>query len=716
MAIQSKPQNGVNSGAETELDLLQMISMLKRKWLFVVGATVLSVVMAGLISHFTPPTYETVANILVADQQNSFSGQMAFLGAGSSGSEQLENRLQVINSPLILNQASILLHEQGNAEAAENLRRRVNTSIVARTDVIRIAVQGATAEIAKLSADAIVEAYQTYSEKRAKEQAVRLVDFLDSQVSQTLIRVEETERAVRDFQQDVGIIYLSSEEAKVNQHMAGLESQLMNTEIRLEESRLRLAHIEGDLARTRQELPESTGVSSKQLLEELQKLLASLQATRVEYVSRGLFGTPEIRQLDARIDSMTSQIQGHLRDMVDEAGDSRGIFEVYQELTLADIQLRAEISSLQDRIGLIKQRITEYQQQLWTLSDHAFTYARLEREVIVSNRTYGMLIEELERARIAVERELGDLQVLRTPTLPATPISPRIPLNIAIGMVLGLFVGVGLVFTLEFLDNTIKNRSQLESLGLPLLGVIPKITKNKHQQDGESSLLEVGINAMDFLAAAYVRVEINLRFANLDAQPKVISITSAIPGEGKSTTSVNFSYILAQSGQRVLIIDGDLRKPVLHKTLGGRRSPGLSEIVSGQMELEDGIRAVSLNGVNFDVITAGTRPPSIPNLFHSQSFADLLAQTRETYDWIIVDLPPIHAGPESLEVSKLADGAIFVIETGKTPIPTVEEAKIQMDQTGVITLGAILNQYDEKLSGYDYYSSYYSSQDETLEE
>lgn len=709
MSSQEAPQasNRIANVVE-EIDLQQMIQILLRHLWIIIIVTILGGVGGMVLTAVTDPTYQTEAELLITSEGGGMA-QMSFLTGSAPSSDKLQNRVQVLRSPVVLGPASAKLAEWGFAEAAADLDKRLSVSIVQNTDVLRVTLSGGTPEEAQRAAEAVVQSYEQYSEDRAQQQMVRLLEFLTVQVERALEEVQQAEMAIRDFQQETGIIYLTSEEAKVNQHMASLESQLMTAEIRLQENRMRLEHTGRELEEARRELPQSTTMAAEQVVGELQKLLASLQSQRVDFVSRGLEGTPEIRQLDQRIASVTEQIQDHLAQVAQETGDPRGAFAVYQELVMEEIRLQAEILGYENQLTLLNDRIADYQEELWRLSDKAFEYARLERDVTVSNDTYAMLFQELEKTRIAVEREMADVQVIRPPVLPEYPVSPRRMLNLAIGLVLGMMLSVGGVFTKEFLDNSVKSRRQLERLGLPLLGTIPKV-KGVKKRPGR--LLMLGDDATDMVAAAYVRIESNLRLSSLDQQPQVIVSTSAIPGEGKSTTSLNFAVSLAASGQKVLLIDGDLRRPVLHRSLGEERSPGLTEIVSGQVDVEDAIRTVQSDRHTLDVITAGVRPPSVANTFRSQAFKSMIAELRQEYEWIVIDLPPVVVGAEAMEVAVQSDGALLVIEAGETSMQVLEEAMIQLEQASVPILGAVLNQYDPKAAGDAYdYESYYTDDD-----
>ena len=689
LAIKGAPQFEQDTFQGEKLDLLRVLEVLKRKWLWVLLAVAVAVASAGLVSFLTPPMYETTVQLLI-DEPSSLSSSMFFMPTDQS--DRLENRIQIIHSPLVLDRAVTLLTNAGYPEAGFDIDKRLTTRIVPRTDVIEIDVKASSAVFAMQGANAVAKAYQFFSEEGAKEQALRIQSFLVAQVEQARETVERAEMAVRDYQQSIGVIFLTSEEAKLNQFIINLELQKMTTEISLQEHSLRLNYIEERLAQARVDLPYQKSLATELVITELQQRLAMLEATRVEYLSRGLEGSPEIRAVENHITNMEVQIQAYLRQLTAQGTDTRNPLSTYGELINEQILLSAGIMGYQDRLNHIDETIGIYQQELWLLSEKAFEYAQLERDVSISNKAYAMLSDELVRSRISVEREVGDVHIIRWAVLPESPYKPRIPLNLAIALILGLFVGTGSVFVGEYLDNTIKERSQLEQLGLPLLGIIPKVKKNK--QDTGTTLLLEHSDATDPLAIAYIRVESNLRLASYEKKPQVILATSAVPSEGKSTTILNFAYILAHSGQKVLLLDADLRKPVVHKALHQLRKPGLSEVVAGQIDVQDAICPITIKDVSFDVITAGSRPPSIVNLLRSQEFKELLATLRQQYDWILIDLPPIQAGSEALEVSAVADGVLLVVAAGKTPAQLVQEAKYQLDQIDASILGVVLNLYD----------------------
>lgn len=691
----------VNNGdsSEMEIDLLSLLRLLwRRAWLIFLGIAV-GVGGAVALNYYTPPVYETSAELFISSNQSSIGSQIAIIGGGNS--DTMANRIQILRSPVVLEPAVTALLAKGYEESYESIRRKMSATAIRDTDVIELKITGGSPQKAKDIADAVVLAYQDYSEQRAQQQAVQIKNFLVGQVEQALIRVEEAELAIRDFQQETGIIFLSSEERKVNQHIADLESRLMNAQIQLAENQLRLDFVEREIQEISEQIGTVQATYSERMLDELLKILAGLQATRIDYLSRGLAGSPEIRQIDQRIEVMTESVEQHLAESVAEGS--------MRDLLLDRVTITATIRGYENQITLLTDRIADYQNELWTLSEKAFEHAKLERDVTVSNNTYAMLTEELERARIAVQREVADVQIIRQPSLPQNPISPREYLNIAIGMVLGLMLSVGGIFTREMLDNTVKSRQQLEKLGIPMLGVIPGI-KKWHKKTFKA-LQEWKKPSSQFIST-FVKLESSLRLSALEEDHQFLTITSCIPAEGKSTTAANFSYVLALGGQKVLLIDGDARKPVLHKIFDLPREAGLTEIVAEQVDFEDAVHHLKINDVTFDFVATGSRSPNIVGVYRSQNFNQLIEQARKKYDWIIMDLPPLVVGSEALEVSNQSDGALLVIEYGKTSLSILHETKKQLDQAGIKILGGIMNKFNPKASQYGYnyyYEKYYQS-------
>ncbi|MFW6308943.1 MAG: GumC family protein, partial [bacterium] len=228
---------------------------------------------------------------------------------------------------------------------------------------------------------------------------------------------------------------------------------------------------------------EESTVVTESLVENLREQLSELEAERIDYLNQGLAeSSPEIESLDRRITNLEQSIREYTREVTTRPEGGNEGLDYYNQLLAERTSLEAEIEGRKNEINILNQKISEYDEELGRLSDKGFQMARLERDVEITRNTYTMLSEELERSKISVEREMSDVRIIDEAQLPEAPISPRTLLNVFIACFLGIFAGTGLIFMLEYLDNTVKEKDELEHLTeLPVLGVIPDIEKIDHK-------------------------------------------------------------------------------------------------------------------------------------------------------------------------------------------------------------------------------------------
>ncbi len=256
---------------------------------------------------------------------------------------------------------------------------------------------------------------------------------------------------------------------------------------------------------------------------------------------------------------------------------------------------------------------------------------------------------------------------------------------------LGLFLGVGLVLGLDFLDQTLRTPEQVERyLGLEVLAALPTLTDDNNRALRES----------------FQTLRTALMLAARGPGCHVLLVTSSVPSEGKTTASFNLAKILAAGGAKVLLIDGDLRKPRLHRMMNVKNTRGLTSVVLGEADL----KAVShrLEDVpNLNMVTSGPLPSNPPELFGKQSFKDLLASARERYDWVILDSPPTASVTDPVIAAQLADMVLLVVKYGGPRRQVVAEALRVLSRSGVRIAGVLLNNVDIERD--HYYSTYYYS-------
>jgi succinoglycan biosynthesis transport protein ExoP len=299
--------------------------------------------------------------------------------------------------------------------------------------------------------------------------------------------------------------------------------------------------------------------------------------------------------------------------------------------------------------------------------------------------------------------------------VPTSPAEPNIPRNLSFALALGLTTGIGLAFLLEGIDNTVRTPEQAQVIsGLPSLGMIPLGLKNGAESTRKKLSVTSSKEAVELvtqarpqsqMAESYRALRTSLLLTSLGAPPKVILVTSALPQEGKTTTSINCAIVLAQKGTRVLLIDADLRRPGIHKTLGMGPRNGLSNVLTGSATLSQAVVRSGLLPTLF-VLPAGTPPPNPAELLASSNMKDVLAELREQYDHIVVDTPPTLSVTDAVIMSTRADAVVLVIRSGQTTKQALRRARDILLQVNAKISGVLLNAVDLRSPDYYYYYEY----------
>lgn len=300
-------------------------------------------------------------------------------------------------------------------------------------------------------------------------------------------------------------------------------------------------------------------------------------------------------------------------------------------------------------------------------------------------------------ARVVVEQRAS---------IPISPVIPKTKRNIAIGLALGLLVGVGLALTRDLLDNTIKDRETLEqTTGTGVVGSIPTAKELRVQP---AISFETDNSA---IAESFRKLRTNLQFLSVDNPPRVIVVSSSLPNEGKSTTALNIALALAEGDQNVVLVDGDLRRPMLHKYLDLIGSVGFSTVLSGGTALSDALQKTRFPGLT--VLTSGAIPPNPSELLGSQTTKKLLSELRAQFDYVIVDSTPLLAVTDAAVVAAGSDGALVVARFGRTKHDLLAHAVETIESVGAPVLGAVFNMMPSRGSGsYSYSYGYYGPDSE----
>ncbi len=379
-------------------------------------------------------------------------------------------------------------------------------------------------------------------------------------------------------------------------------------------------------------------------------------------------------------------------------------------------KIKGQYLAAVQREDMLHEALEKQKQEANKLNESAIEYSLLKRDLDTNRQLYEGLLEKLKEAGVSAGLRSNNFRIVDVARVPTGPIEPNIPRNLSFAFMLGLTSGVGLAFLLEGLDNTVRTTEQAQMIsGLPPLGMIPLGSRTAREgatakrlviaTSKEAVELITQVRPQSQMAESYRALRTSLLLSSLGAPPKVIMITSALPQEGKTTTSINCAVVLAQKGIRVLLIDADLRRPSIHKTLGMGPRSGLSNVLTGSATLEQAITRSSILP-NLSVLPAGTPPPNPAELLASTNMRDVLDQLRGEYDHIVLDTPPTLSVTDAVVLSPRADAIVLVIRSGQTTKQALRRSRDILTQVNAKVSGVLLNAVDLSSPDYYYYYEY----------
>src|ERR1700693_6248792 len=448
------------------------------------------------------------------------------------------------------------------------------------------------------------------------------------------------------------------------------------------------------------------GGAASALLDKLREQQASLRIQVADLSTQFGPSYPKIAQLNNQLKEIDRQLQSETNKAVDH--------------------LNGRYQAALQRENMLRASFEKQKQEANKLNESAIEYSLLKRDVDSNRTLYEGLLEKLKEAGVTAGLRSNNFRIITAARVPTSPSEPNIPRNLAFALVLGVISGVGLAFLLENMDNTVRTPEQATAIsGLPSLGMIPLGSRPggrgaKAKRLALTAPREVvetvtQIRPQSQMAESYRALRTSLLLSNLGAPPKVIMVTSARPQEGKTTTSINTAIVLAQKGVRVLLVDADLRRPSIHKTLGMGPRSGLSNVLTGSATVQQTITTSPILP-NLLIMAAGTPPPNPAELLASSNMRDLIAELREQFDHIAIDTPPTLSVTAAVVLSPRADATILVIRSGHTTKQALRRARDILTQVNAHVAGVLLNAVDLTSPDYYYYYEYQGKYGEYYQE
>ena len=390
--------------------------------------------------------------------------------------------------------------------------------------------------------------------------------------------------------------------------------------------------------------------------------------------------------------------------------------------------VQGEYQMLSDREQVILAALDEQGKLALEAEKKAGTYQRLRRDVDRQAKVFDVIIDRMKEVDLTKDARITNVSLKQLAAKPRLPISPNKPRALLLGVVLGLMLGVGAAYGLEWLDDTVKTPPDVEQkLRVPWLGYVPRIRTASQNGDAMGARARLVLdNPGGFESEAFRSIRTNVHFSAPHDALKSILVTSASPQEGKTVVATNLAAMFARAGGRVLLVDGDLRRPMVHKSLGIERKPGLSDIIVQGMTLNDTIRKVEHDGPDgigrLYVLTAGSHVPNPSELLSSPLAARVMESLEKAFDMVIYDSAPALFSSDAAPLAHRCGGVLLVVKAGKCRHRTAAWAIKKVEDVGGNLIGVVLNDVRPGLlrayagDGYHYHASSYRQYAESAQE
>ena len=506
-------------------------------------------------------------------------------------------------------------------------------------------------------------------------------EWLTGQLEDLKAKVERADEALQAFGSKHDIISLEEKENVTIQRLGELNVALTKAESeRMAKEALYKQTKDGNF----DSIPS---ILENKLIMDLKQAHIQVEAQYMKQSETFKAEYPEMIRLKSQMQTIQKRIDAEINKII------TGIKNDYES------SLRKE--------SLLREAFEKQKVKAQEMKEKAIQYNILKREADTNRELYKGLLQRMKEAGVSAGIMASNIQVIDQAEFPTKPFKPNKQLNLLLAAIVGLFLGVGLAFFFEYLDNTIKTPEDVEQLiRLPSFGMVPEISyeRRRRLESGTSYPVELVTfgHPKSMLSEAYRNIRTSILLSFSERPPKIIAISSPNPAEGKTTTVINTAIALSQTGAQVIIIDSDMRKPRIHKIFNNEENGiGLSNFLSGSTDLDSTIKRSDIP--NLFYIPSGPIPPNPSELIGSKLFKNMMESLGERFDHIILDSPPVLGFADTAILSTSVDGVILVVLGGKTPRETLQHAKEVLHQVNAKILGVVINRIDIQRSDYGYY-------------
>jgi capsular exopolysaccharide synthesis family protein len=705
----------MESQESIDLNLSHYLLAVKRHWIPAVSifaATLaLSIVGASLLKPsyqaegkllFKNPTYKVIgSNLLPTSMEGGESGDLKSL---VSTQNPISTQMEVITSRPLL-QKTIeqlqLKNERGKLLEPSELQAGLTSKIVGGADILQVSYKGRNPKDVANIVNTLMNVFIENDIQIGRSEAEAAQKFMDRELPKTQDAANKSEIAIRTFKQQNKIVDLAEEAKSAVGIIGNLETNINAVKSELDQANAQSQELNKKIGLNSQEAIVVSAVSQSPAIQGIINQIQDIDRQLATESSRFSDNNPLVIALNEKKAKLTILLQQQVgRTIGDRSSMPQGLFKISElkQNLIADL-LRAEVQQmgLAKKLTSLQNSRSAYEKRVSVIPLLSQTQHQLERQLEVSQATYQALLKKSQELQLAKNKNISNARIVSNAAIPEKPETSTQLIVKVLGGLLGALFGTGAIAYLEIKDKSLKTVKEIDRIfGYTLLGAIPATKKYKQlsgkRQQPVLTTLEVAVrDTPQSLTSEMSRsIQANLRFLSTDRTLKTIAITSAVANEGKSKVAANLAAAIAGLGQRVLLIDADLRVPSQHKFWKLPLKKGASELLATKSKFK--LQQLSWTVMdNLDILTAGSKPMNPLACLESPQMGLLLQEVTDLYDFVIIDTPPILVASDALTIGRMTDGIIVVSRPGTIDVNTARAAREQLEMSHCDVLGVVVN-------------------------
>jgi polysaccharide biosynthesis transport protein len=591
------------------------------------------------------------------------------------------------------------IEDQKIARLLKQFDKALTTNPIRNSRLVDVSFDSRNPKLAADAANALASEYIQMNFETKFNATTTASDFLAKQLVDLKSKVEKSEEELVHFSQQHDIYALGDKENVILQKLSDLNTALTAAQAdRIQKE---------SVWKIVQQTPSGTfpDILHNKLMEDLETNLASLKVQQAKLSAAFRPGWPELDQVTGQVAEAENQLAAE------------------QKKAIRNVE--TEYRTAVQREKLLTDALAAQKVEANSFNQNSIQYNIIKRQVDTDKQLYDGLLQRMKEAGVSAGLKSNNIHIVDPAKPQRIPYRPNKPLNLTLGLVIGLFLGICLAFFIEYLDSSVKTPDDIDRyIKLPSLGVIPSASSllsasrrkqlaaavgaNGAKGSGSSKSIELVTyyDTKSLISEAYRNLRTSVLLSSGSGRPpKMLLVTSSQAGEGKTTTAINIAITLSQTGEKVILLDCDMRNPRVHRIIGLDNANGMSTFLSGNSDLSSMIQQSEIQ--NLFAVSAGRVPPNPAELLGSPRMKQGLALLEEYFDHIVIDSPPVLSVTDARILGTLVDGVILVIKGGETPKEAVQRTKRLLQEVHAHVIGTLLNNVNVHSADYYYYSKYY---------